>query len=56
MKAQLADTGIDIDNEGYLLSTGDWTPELAEVIAREERLELNEARLEVVQFVRTRYE
>ena len=56
MNTQLADTGIEVDNEGYLLNTGDWSPELAEIIAREERLELNEARLEVVQFVRTHFE
>ena len=56
MKTQLTDTGIAIDNEGYLLNTEDWSPELAAVIARDENLELTDDRLEIVNFVRTHFE
>jgi len=56
MNAQLNDTGIAIDNEGYLLNTEDWSPELAAVIARDENLELTDDRLEIVNFVRTHFE
>ena len=56
MNTQLADTGIEVDNEGYLLNTGDGSPELAAVIARDENLELTDDRLEIVNFVSTHFE
>jgi tRNA 2-thiouridine synthesizing protein E len=56
MNARLNGTGIEIDNEGYLLNTEDWSPELAAVIARDENLELTDDRLEIVNFVRTHFE
>ena len=36
MSLQLNGTTIEIDNEGYLLNTDDWSQELATVIARGE--------------------
>ncbi len=36
MNTRLTGTGIQIDNEGYLLNTGDWSPELAVLVARDE--------------------
>jgi tRNA 2-thiouridine synthesizing protein E len=56
MNARLNGNGIEIDNEGYLLNTEDWSPELAAVIARDENLELTDDRLEIVNFVRTHFE
>jgi len=56
MSLQLNGATIEIDNEGYLLNTDDWSPELAEVIARGEKLELTEERLEIVHFVRDHFE
>ena len=47
---------IEIDNEGYLLNTDDWSPELAAVIARGEDMELTDERLEIVHFVREHFE
>ena len=41
-------TDIKLDNEGYLLKTDDWSPELAEQLACEEDMELTAARLEIV--------
>ena len=52
MSLQLNDAVIETDNEGYLLNTDDWSPELAEIIARVEDMELTDYRLEVVHYVR----
>jgi tRNA 2-thiouridine synthesizing protein E len=49
-------TEIEVDDEGYLLNIGDWSPELAEVIAGGENMELTEDRLEIVRFVRQYFE
>jgi len=49
-------TEIELDNEGYLLNTGDWSPELAELLAREEDIQLTDERLEIVHFVREHFE
>lgn len=56
MSLQLNGTTIDTDNEGYLLNTDDWSPELAAVIASGENMELTDDRLEVVHFVREHFE
>ena len=56
MSLQLNGTTVEIDNEGYLLNTDDWSPELAEVIAHGENMELTEERLEIVHFVRKHFE
>ncbi|MDO6712718.1 TusE/DsrC/DsvC family sulfur relay protein [Aliiglaciecola sp. 2_MG-2023] len=46
---------IATDKMGYLLSVDDWEPELAEVIAAKENIELDENRWQVVTFVRNFY-
>ncbi|HAJ93208.1 MAG TPA: sulfurtransferase TusE [Gammaproteobacteria bacterium] len=56
MSLQLNGTTIEVDNEGYLLNTDDWSPELAAVIARVEGMELTDERLEIVHFVREQFE
>jgi len=56
MSLQLNGTTIEIDNEGYLLNTDDWSQELATVIARGEGMELTDERLEIVNFVREHFE
>jgi tRNA 2-thiouridine synthesizing protein E len=56
MSLQLNGTTIETDNEGYLLNTDDWSPELAAVIASGENMELTDERMEVVHFVRHHFE
>ena len=56
MSLQLNSATIEIDNEGYLLNTDDWSPELAAVIACGEGMELTDERLEIVNFVREHFE
>ena len=46
---------IETDKAGYLLNVEDWQPELAELIAAQENIELDESRWEVVNFVRAFY-
>lgn len=46
---------IERDAQGYLKSTTDWTPQLAQKLAEEEAIELSEAHWEVVHFVREFY-
>ena len=56
MSLHLDGTGIEIDNEGYLLDTSNWSPELAAVIARGQDMELTEEHQEIVHFVRNHFE
>jgi len=56
MSLQLNGTTIEVDNEGYLLNTDDWSPELAAVLALGEGMELTDKRMEIVHFVREHFE
>lgn len=44
------------DEEGYLTDLGQWTPDLALLIAQAENLEMTDERWEVVNFLRDYYE
>jgi len=50
--------GQDIahDEEGYLTDLSVWTPELADMIAKSENIEMNDERWEVVNFLREYYD
>ena len=56
MGLTLNGTEVELDDEGYLLNPDDWSPQLAELLAREEDMELTEERLEIVHFVREHFE
>lgn len=47
---------IEVDNEGFLLDPDDWTKLLAEEIASQLELPLDEERYEIVTFIRSYYE
>lgn len=47
---------IERDEEGFLLDTRDWSPELMEPLAAEMDLELTEERRTIVEFVRDHFE
>ena len=49
------DAALQRDEEGYLVHTEDWTPELAELLAQEEGLTLTEEHWAAVRFVRDYY-
>lgn len=46
---------IELDNEGYLRNLEQWTPAVAEALARQEQLELTEAHWEVIKVLRDFY-
>jgi TusE/DsrC/DsvC family sulfur relay protein len=56
MNSTLHGTEIELDDEGYLLNTNDWSPQVAELLAREMDIELTDERLEIVHFVREQFE
>ncbi|MCG7490074.1 MULTISPECIES: TusE/DsrC/DsvC family sulfur relay protein [Vibrio] len=47
---------VHTDNEGYLLNHTDWEEGMIALLAEQEGIELTEAHLEVVHFVRAFYE
>ncbi|CAM3632935.1 TusE/DsrC/DsvC family sulfur relay protein [Vibrio aquimaris] len=47
---------VHTDNEGYLLNHNDWEEGMIALLAKQEGIELTEAHLEVVHFVRAFYE
>ena len=47
---------VEHDEEGYITNLGDWSKELAEVIAKAEDIEMDDERWEVVNFLREYYE
>ena len=46
---------IELDAEGYLVSPDDWTPEVAEILARDEGITLTDRHWQVINFVREYY-
>ncbi|MCL1052216.1 TusE/DsrC/DsvC family sulfur relay protein [Shewanella abyssi] len=46
---------IETDQQGYLKVVSDWSPELALIIAQEEKINLTDAHWEVINFVRDFY-
>ena len=53
---QLNGSVIEHDEEGYLKDIGQWTKDLADVIAKSENINMNESHWEVVNFLRDYYE
>ena len=47
---------LEVDEEGYLANLNDWTPAVAEVMAKEDDCELTENHWEVLNFLREYYE
>ncbi|MCF6233423.1 MAG: TusE/DsrC/DsvC family sulfur relay protein [Rhodobacteraceae bacterium] len=49
-------TTIAADEEGYITNLSEWSKELADVIAVNEKIDMNEEHWEVVNFLRDYYE
>ena len=45
-----------VDEEGYLANINDWTPEIAEELAKDEEVELTDRHWEIINFLREYYE
>ncbi len=53
---ELNGTTYEHDEEGYLTDISQWNPELAELIAKDEKIEMTPEHWEVVNFLREYYE
>ena len=47
---------IEHDEEGYITDISQWTPELADLIAKDENIDMTDEHWEVVNFLREYYE
>ncbi len=47
---------VEHDEEGYITDLSSWTKELADVIATEEKIDMNEEHWEIVNFLRDYYD
>lgn len=56
MAYELNGTVFEADEEGYITDIGLWSPELAELIAEGENIEMSNDAWEVVNFLRNYYE
>lgn len=56
MTIEVNGTAVETDEEGYLTNLEEWSPELAELMAQEDDLELTENHWEVINFLREYYE
>jgi len=56
MAIEVDGKSIETDEEGYLVTLSDWTPEIALELAKSENLEMDDARWEVVNFLREYYD
>ena len=56
MAYEVNGTVFEADEEGYITDISAWTTELAEMIAKEENVEMNSDAWEVVNFLRNYYE
>ncbi len=56
MDYQVNGETIAADEEGYITNLGDWSQDLAGIIAQAEEIEMDDERWEVVNFLRDYYE
>jgi tRNA 2-thiouridine synthesizing protein E len=56
MAYDLNGTSIEHDEEGYLTDINQWTKELADLLAKDEGIEMTDEHWEVVNFLREYYE
>lgn len=56
MAYELNGVTYEADEEGYLVDISAWNKELAELIAKDENIEMNDDAWEVVNFLRNYYE
>lgn len=51
----LANKQVELNEEGFLVNPDDWTPEIAEELAKQEGIELTPRHWEIINFVRNYY-
>ena len=56
MPIEVNGKSLEVDEEGYLANLNEWEPAVAEVMAKDEGLELNDDHWEIINFLREYYE
>ena len=56
MPLETGGKALPVDGEGYLIDPADWNEQVAEQLAREERIVLSDAHWAVIRFMREYYE
>jgi tRNA 2-thiouridine synthesizing protein E len=52
----IAGKDVDVDEEGYLTNLADWNRDVAEYLAKEEKVDMTESHWEVIDFLREYYD
>ena len=55
MQQTIGTTTVDVNDEGYLTDSEQWTPELARDIAQDQGITLTDKHFEVLYYLRDRY-
>ncbi len=50
----IAGVNIEVNEEGYMIDSNQWTEEIAREIAKEEGIELTDEHLKVLEFIRSK--
>ena len=53
---EVAGKSFEVDEEGYLTNLADWSKEVADYLAKEEKVDMTDSHWEVVSFLREYYE
>ncbi len=53
---EIAGKSVEVDEEGYLTNLADWDKDVADYLAKEEKVEMTDSHWEVVNFLREYYE
>ena len=56
MHIELNGKSIEVDEEGYLSNLNDWEKDVAEIMAKEDGIDLGEDHWEIINFLREYYE
>jgi tRNA 2-thiouridine synthesizing protein E len=56
MSLEVAGKPLQVDDEGYLIDPVDWNEQVAEALARQERIVLSDEHWAVIRFMREYYE
>ena len=52
----IAGKDVDVDEEGYLTNLADWNRDVAEYLAKEEKVDMTDSHWEVIDFLREYYD
>ena len=52
----IAGKDVEVDEEGYLTNLADWNRDVAEYLAKEEKVDMTDAHWEVIDFLREYYD